>query len=146
MENSERDERLAKARARIADIEGRRAARAAVAEAEAEVTQAERQARDLEALEAAEAAHGPVGKHIATVETSMGLVILRKSDPILFRRFQDAGEFKVAALTKLVDKCLVHPSSDEFDRILDELPAKLNECADAVAQLAGARAAEQAKK
>lgn len=142
----DREARLAKARAAKSDIEGRRAARAQVAEAEAEVVNAEREVRDLQALEAAESEHGAVGTEIATVETPQGLVILKKAHPLLFRRFQDVAKFTTAELEKLVRPCVVYPDASAFDALLESLPAKLQECANAVCELAGARSAEIAKK
>jgi hypothetical protein len=146
--------RIAAAEAPKADettarIEELRAKRAALAEArrQREIARApaeqlaleEQGLADDQAIEAAEIEHGPVGKQIMVINTDLGAIIVKRSHPNMFKRFQDKGSTRTEDLDKLVRHCLVYPQPAEFDRILKELPASLLRCADAVSFLAGVR-------
>jgi hypothetical protein len=113
-----------------------------VAEVEAE----ERGVSDARAVASAEEEHGAQGVQIAAITTRLGVVIVKRPTASLFRRFQDQGKTDHAALDKLVRPCLVHPDKSAFDALLDELPATLVLLADAVVELAGARAREVSGK
>ena len=107
----------------------------------------ERQALlDDQAIDSAEVEHGPVGKKIAVVKTAMGAIILKRAHAAMFKRFQDKGSLKHDDLDRLVRHCLVHPASAAFDQIMDELPATMLRCADAVSVLAGVRGEDVAAK
>ena len=101
-------------------------------------------ATDEEALFNAEAEHGR--KRVATIETEMGTIIVKRPNPLHFKRFQDKESVKTKDLEQLVRPCLVHPSANRFDAILEEYPATLTRCADRVATLAGVRARELSGK
>jgi hypothetical protein len=125
---------LRKQRAALATARAKREAeRGAADELEAE----RRALADEQAIESAEVEHS--GKKLAYVHTDMGVIILKRSNALLFKRFQDQGKFKSKDVEILVRPCLVYPSADAFDRIVDELPAVLIECGNAVARLAGQR-------
>jgi hypothetical protein len=109
-----------------------------------EVEKAERDARNAAALEKAELEHG--AKKIAAVYTDSGVVIVKRPNHLLFRRFQDAGEHSTMALEKLVRPCLVHPDGGAFETILEELPGTLLRTANAVTDLALGRTQEVSKK
>jgi outer membrane murein-binding lipoprotein Lpp len=129
------DELRAK-RAKIAEDRRQRE----IARAPAELLALEEQGlADDQAIEAAEIEHGPVGKQIMTINTDLGVIIVKRSHPNMFKRFQDKGSTRTEDLDKLVRHCLVHPDPPAFDRILKELPASLLRCADAVSFLAGVR-------
>lgn len=138
--------RLEAVRARRAELEQAAAGRAAERSLAEQLEREERELKDREALDAAEAEHGALGRRIAAVHTDLGVVIVKRSNAVLFKRFQDKGSVKSEDLDKLVRPCLVYPDGGAFDRILDELPATLLRVANAVSELAGARAEEVAGK
>lgn len=138
------DARLAAARARRNAAEERRNALAEAEEKRREVEAEERDARDEEAIADAEAEHGP--RRIAVVRTDVGCVIVKRPNPVIYKRFRDRGETKTVDLEKLVRSCLVHPDSNAFDRLLDDVPAALDRAANAVVELAGFRAKEVSEK
>jgi len=107
--------------------------------------QAEEQAAiDEEAIYAAESEHGR--KRVGTVETPLGKIVLKKPNPLHFKRFQDKESVKTKDLERLVRPCVVHPDMTRFDAILEEYPAKLAACANVIAELAGVRVRELAGK
>jgi hypothetical protein len=130
-------------RSRIAEERDKREAAAAlVAEVEAE----ERALRDEQAIEKAIAEHGELGGKINTYPTTLGVVILKKPHHVLFRRFQDQGEFNNLECEKLVRTCLVHPDKSEFDRYLTEQPGILVPLANLACALAGVKVGAAAGK
>lgn len=138
--------KLRELRAQRAQLVAAREARAAEqAEAE-EIAAEERALRDEQALNDAIEKHGPLGTHVAVVETRLGKVILKRASAMKFRRFQDQGDATTEDVAALVRPCVVHPTPGELDNILDELPASLLAMASAVIALAGQRSAEVAKK
>jgi hypothetical protein len=145
-EKAELEARLVAARAKRDEIARGRAAREELATMRAQVEAEERAAKDDAAIAAAEAEHGPIGKKIAVVQTDIGAVIVKRPNHIHFRRFQDAGSTKSGELEKLVRPCLVYPPLSAFEALLEELPATLTRCADAVCGLAGVRAEEVSGK
>jgi hypothetical protein len=76
--------------------------------------------RNEEALAEAVRSIGPVGKAIGTVKTRLGIIIVKKPNHMLVRRFRDKGETDSKAWEDLIRPCLVHPSAEEFDRILED--------------------------
>ncbi len=125
------------ARATLAAARDEQKAESALADA---VEAEERALKDEQALACHEQEQGPVGKKICTVQTDMGLVILKKPHPATYNKFQDRGELTTRALTEYVQPSVLYPK-DRWDDILDELPATLVMCADAISLLAGARSA-----
>lgn len=109
-------------------------------ELEERVEAAEREAADAEAIEAAEVEHG--AKRVMQIPTSSGVVIVKRPNPIHYKRFRDEGDANTEAIDRLVRPCVVYPSLSEFDRILEEEPAVLDRCADRVVRLAGFRVKE----
>jgi inosine/xanthosine triphosphate pyrophosphatase family protein len=137
---------LAKVRAERAAIAARRAQKAEE-QSVLEELEKERLAFAAEqALEAAEKEHGPVGKNILAVHTSLGVVIVKRAPAPLFKRFQDQGTMKTQDLEKLVRPCVVFPDAASLDKILDMLPATLLRCANAVSVLAGVSTEEVSGK
>lgn len=140
------EQRLAAAKAAKAEIERKRADRESKRAAEVEVLKAEREAKELAALEDAECMHGPVGTHIAVVETVEGIVIVKRPHPATFKKFQDAGKINSDTIAKFIAPCVVYPDAATFDALCDALAAVPMLCADAITSLAGARAKDQAGK
>lgn len=97
---------------------------------------------DERAIAAAEEKHGPLGKKLAAVHTDLGVVIVKRPNHLLFRRFQDSGEATYEEFDKLVRPCVVHPELGRFDAILEELPATMARLGNAVAILAGVKLKE----
>jgi len=110
------------------------------------VEAAERSAKDEEAIAAAEAEHGPTGRALRVIRTSFGCVILKRPSPIHYKRFRDVGKANTTAFEKLVRPCVIYPDASALDRILEEEPATLDRCANAVVELAGFRAEELSEK
>lgn len=143
---SELEARLAKVKADRAALQAARDKAAEQRLLEEQVVAEEQAFKDEQAVADAEAEHGTVGKKIAVVSTDMGVIVLKRSNPLIFKRFQDVGSTKSADLDKLVRPCLVYPDIATFDRILEELPATMLRLASAVAGLAGVRAEEVSGK
>lgn len=139
-------------KAKLAEIKGARAKLAKDAEpTEEDLLRAEIEREELalandKMIASAVSEYGELGVMIATVDTSAGVVIVKRPNALLFRKFQDEGKFTTAAFHKLVSPCVVCPSPDRFEQVINELPAVLSRCADAVATLAGAKAQEQEGK
>ena len=142
----ELDDRLKAAKAKRAEIEARRAAKATEDAVLAAVEAAEREAKEAEIIESAEAEIGPIGEKIALVRTQAGLIVVKRCHPTAFKRFQDQGQFKTANLMQLVNGTVVHPAPEAFSALLDEYPGILAAVADAVLRLAGAAAQVQSEK
>lgn len=138
------EQRLAAARERKRAAEAAQHATAAEAQLVAEVETAEREAADAEAIAKATAEHG-AGK-IAIVETDLGVVIVKRPNPVLYKRFRDKESAKTADLEQLVRPCLVHPDPSRWDAMLEEQPATLDRVADRVVFLAGFRGKELSGK
>ena len=148
--------------ARLAEI---RAQRAALAEAKAkrdaenaeqELIAAEEQAlKDETALVDAEQEHGPSfvfgeddpgTRKLAVVKTSLGMVFVSRAAPIIFQRFIRTGKTGEKELSELVFPNLTYPTKTRFTQMLDEQPALLARCANAIVEMAGARSQEIAGK
>ena len=134
-----RDDELRELRAKRAALAAAREAREAQRIADEQIAAEKQDVIDNEAIEAAEIAHGPVGKKIMVVKTDLGAIIVRRPKQAAFKRFQDTGSLKYDELEKLVRPSVVHPSLSAFDQIMEELPATMLRCADAVSVLAGVR-------
>lgn len=145
-DTQELKDRLAKAKADRAAIANAKADREAARALADEVAAEELAARNEAAISQAECDHGQVGKLITVVDTDLGVIILRRANSLLFKRFQDSGKTTTADCDKLVRPCLVYPDAAMFDRIIDELPATMIRLANAVSVLAGVRTEEATGK
>lgn len=126
-------------RAKLAEIEARREARVRGERLRQELDDTKRASHEAELLEELEAKHGPVGRRIMRIDTDEGMLVVGKANDLHYRRFVDRGKTNTEELMKLVRPCLLYPSKADFDRILQEVPAALVRCADAVCHLAGVR-------
>jgi len=136
--------RLARARERTRALEQQREARLDRHRLLEEARLAEIEAADLAAIDKAETEHG-IGR-VRVVHTTLGCVIVKRPDPILYKRFRDRGKAKTEDLYRLATKCVVHPTIERWDVMLEELPAVLDQVADEVVTLAGVRSGELAGK
>ena len=142
--NPDLSSQLAAIRAKRAALAEAREARSAPTDAELLATE-QRALADDEALDKLEAEYGKVGRAIQIVRSDVGAVIVKRPHMAVFRRFQDDPK-DTTALEKLVRPCVLHPSKPEFDRMCEELPFLLQQCADAVVVLAGVRTEETRAK
>jgi hypothetical protein len=129
--------RLAAARAKRDELEAKRAERDATRAKLAEVEKAEREAKEAEVLDRLECEHGPVNEKIRPVYTPGGLIVVKRAQSILVRRYMDHGKADSESWDKLVRPCVLYPEKAEFNRIVEDYPASLQKCADAVCWLAG---------
>jgi hypothetical protein len=144
--SSPEEQKLAELRARREALEADRDKRQQARAISDQIDEETRKVRDLEAIQKAETEHGPVGKAIRTIETPNGVVIVKKPNMVLFRRFQDVASAKSEDLDKLVRPTLVHPTKAEFDQWLEEYPGILTPVADAVCLLAGVASGDRSGK
>jgi hypothetical protein len=131
-------DRLAEARARAVAAQAQRDELAEATAPNQAIEAAEQEANDLEALARLEAEHGRVadGK-LGVVVTRLGRVVLKPPHRVKFRQFADVKEPNSDDIEGLVRPCIVHPGGPAFDAILDQLPAVLTLCGNAVTRLAG---------
>jgi len=142
--NAEVEQRIRDARARRETLEKARSDREEAEALQRRLADEERALKDAEALEAAEAKFDK--RKLATVETEMGVIIVKRPHAAIFKRFQDQGSTNTKQLEELVRPSIVHPTISEFEAIVEELPATLLRVANAVSRLAGIRAEEVAGK
>lgn len=138
--------KLSELRAKRAAMQAAREAGEAARSEARELAAAEQALIDEQALCDAVDKHGDVGVSLATVQTTMGLIILKRASGMRFRRFQDKGAAQTEDVLQLVSPCIVHPTAAQFSVILEELPATLIRCAGEVIALAGQKSEETAKK
>jgi len=132
----ERIQRIREQREKLADqrLEGEKAA------------EIEQEAEDEEAIFKAEQELGERGKKFATVRSPKGVIILKQPNPLKYRQFMDANKFTTTSVEAFILPCRVHPSGGRLDEILKEWPGLLQECADAVVELARGKRKEQEGK
>jgi DNA gyrase/topoisomerase IV subunit A len=111
---------LAKLKALTSQVEASRAAQDEEKALDAEIAQAARQLADTKALAEAERTLGK--KCIGTYPTERGLVIVKRPNHLIYRRFADAGNMDTATCEELIRPCLVHPSREMFEAYAEELP------------------------
>lgn len=123
-------------KARLAELEAKRAARAAAAETSAAALALELEVADAEAIDKAESEHGVEGRHIAVERTDLGCVIIRRPTGAAYQRFVDS-DMQTKHAEALIKSCRVHPEPLAFARILSERPGALSHLAQKAAALAG---------
>jgi hypothetical protein len=137
---------LSRLRLKREELAAARLARAEAAEPAAQVAAEALALRNEEAIEAAEQEHGPQDKRIRVVNTDLGVVIVKRAHPNVFKRFMDQGKHNVKECEALCRTCLVYPSLSEFEAMCSELPMLPVFAANAVAYLAGVRAEDLSAK
>lgn len=138
--------RAAELRAKRIEMQAARAAGEAERATARAVAFEEQALLDEEALQKLIDEHGDVGVGLATVQTTMGLIVLKKASAIRFRRFQDKDKPSAEDVLQLVSPCVVHPTPAQFSVILNELPAVLMRLASEVISLAGQTGEDLSKK
>lgn len=140
------EQELEAERAALAAVEERRQARLRASRAQRELEEVRRARTEAEKLEELEATHGELDKMIKRVDTGQRMVVVKRPNHLHYKRFVDKGKTTSEELLKLVRPCVLYPDKAEFDRILEEEPAALVRCADAVCFLAGMRKEESEGK
>lgn len=129
--------------AKLKELQAARAAKEAKLHAEATVAAETQAIADAEALLAMD---GRQGFDFDVISTVMGVIILRRADGPVYRKFQDVGRFDMDSQEKLMFQCLVYPSTDRVAAIVSKLPLVLTRAGNVITSLAGAKEAEQAEK
>lgn len=110
-----------------------------IRELKEQIAAEERAIQDAEIVERLEADLGPENQTWRRVTTEFGMVAV-KFVRIAYKGWRDKGaKMDTVALDNLVKLCLVHPTKDEFNAMLDVQPFILDRAANAVAWLAGVR-------
>lgn len=144
--NAELEDKIAAVRAARESLAAQREARAQADELASKLASEELAFKGEQAVEAAEAEHGAVDKKIRVVQTDMGVVIVKRAHPAVFKRFIDRGKHSMQDLEELARKCLVYPTLPEWEAMCNEQTAIINRTADAIAWLAGIRADDVSAK
>ncbi len=145
-EIAELRERSRKMREELEKADTDREKREELARLRLEVQRQENAARDAPHIEKAEAEHGPIGRHIAVIDTDLGAIVVKRPPHLLYKRFIDKDKRTSDDVWKLVKPCLVYPDAARVDQMIEELPATLYRIADALLDLAGLRASEVSGK
>jgi hypothetical protein len=116
----------------------------ALADKERELEQAERAAKEAEVLDELECEHGRLGEHLWKVDTTIGMVVLKRPTPAKYRSFVDSKKINQNAQEQFVREFLVYPGKVEFNAMVGQMPALINRCSDALIYLAGYREREEA--
>lgn len=148
---SDLEARLEAARERAKEAESKLQAQRKEAAAELELAELDQRVADAEAIAAAEAEHGP--RNVLAIDSDgLGVVILKRPNPVRYRAWQDTTEkISYDSMITLVQPCVVHPdpkkdNAKALDKILDARPGLLQMLLDGVTRLAGFRAGDVAKK
>lgn len=139
-------DRLAELRAKRKALEQAREARENERAATKAIVDEERAIADEEAIVNAEREHGEMNVKIRIARTPAGMVIVKRPNNLLFRKWADNGKNDSEDLEKLMRPCVIYPTVDVLDRWLSEQPAIAIDIANACTWLAGARARENAAK
>lgn len=137
--------RLAELKAARAQLAADREARATLT-AEQQIAIEERALADDQALARAESEIGALDREIKSVDTDMGVVIVKRAHPAVYRRFSAkmtrSASGGLDEARELASACRVHPSAEELDRIFERMPHVAVQCASKIIELAGARSEE----
>jgi hypothetical protein len=108
----------------------------------AELEDEKRLAKEDKEFARIETEHGLGGREIARVNTPRGMIVLKRPNHLLYKRWIDTSSDKANTTDsmKLVRPCVVYPSPEDFDALLEVCPSALMTCVNAIAYLAGVRA------
>lgn len=107
-----------------------------------ELDRATKEADEKELLTQLEEEHGELGKKIAYYRTAGGLVVVKRSGSVAWRRYMYSKQ-KMDDVELLVRACLVHPTEAQFDKIVEEEPAMLIGLSNKLGELYGIRKQEE---
>jgi hypothetical protein len=137
---------LARLRAAREAIAAARRSRAEADEPRAQLAAEALALKNEEAIEVAEQEYGALNKRIRVVQTDIGVVIVKRAHPNVFKRFVDQGKHSTKECEELVRACLVYPTLAEFEAMCAEQPMLGVFAANAVSYLAGVRAEDLSVK
>jgi hypothetical protein len=137
---------LSQLRAKREELAAARQVRAEAEELQLKLAAEQLALKDDEAIEAAERDVGPQNKRIRVVRTDLGVIIVKRAHPNVFRKFLDGGKHNTKECEELARGCLVYPTLGQFEGMLAEQPMLAVITANAVAYLAGVRGEEQSAK
>ena len=147
-ESDDMEERLAIAQSKLDAMRAAKSEAAERIELVQKLERAEREIRNLEALEKLELEHGLCDLKIRRVDVPDGrMVIVRRANHLVMRKFADQAEdAKTESVLKLVRPYVLHPSLVEFDSLIEDYPAVLYQCGNAISWLAGFTSKDLAAK
>lgn len=131
--------KLAALKAQRAELE----AKDETADLEASIALEERLIREAQARKEAKRA---LGNKFAEIKTPMGLVILKRSGTGAFRAVQELEAIDLEKMEEFVSQCVFYPETEQFEKIVSELPGAIPAMFRAVSILMGAQEAETSKK
>lgn len=128
MSSHDLEARLAAARAAKEAADAKRAALAEKRAPLETVEQLELEAADATAIASAEEEHGPIGQAIGTCSTFSGVVIVKRPAAVFWRHISrdmnTKSEAKLEdAANRLLAHCLVHPSREAYEQLVEKYPA-----------------------
>ncbi len=143
---SEHAQRLADIKRQRDEMQQRKAVRDESQRLQREIEQESIKLKNDQVLECLESEHGALGEKIAAVFGPRGVVVVRKPNTILFRKWVDEGKTTTAASIAFVRTCVLSPDQATFDEWLEERPGMLASLLHSCLMLAGFNAEEVAGK
>ena len=143
-DNRSIQEELAELRAQRDKLAAERAKRDEEKALAAELEREKQALADEEALAELSAKH-PASR-IRAVTTDLGLVVLQRPRAPEYQRFVDKGDASYAAANSFVGPCVLYPTAQRLQGMLDEMPGILPGLLNNVVELAGVRLRETEKK
>jgi hypothetical protein len=126
-----------KALAQLEQFEKAREDRRKAQLARREAEDAENDSRDAPHIAKAEEEIGPIGTKIALVETTLGTIIVKRPNHLVWKKYTRKEKVSADDVEALIRTCLVYPEKARFDAIWEELPGVGSRLIDAVSDLAG---------
>lgn len=136
--------RLQEARKAREAAEEKRRKRWEAADLQAEIENETRAAEEQEKLEELEDEHGRAGEKIWRIDTSLGMIVVKRPSPAKYRGFVDKGKHNQNAQESLVHEFLLYPDKKRFNTMVMALPGLVTRCCDAIIYLGGWREREEA--
>ena len=133
-------------RAKLAAAKAPREQKQAALERESEIARLTQEIADEPAIAEMVDKHGAVGDGVAILRTPEGAIVVTRPKQAVWRRFSDTKVTDGVAVYKLVRGCVVHPSLERLEAIIDKRPGALEQLGGLIAELAVARDADLAGK
>ena len=143
---SKQPDELEVLRAKLAAAKAPREQKQAALERDAEIARLTQEIADEPAIAEAVDKYGAVGDGIAILRTPEGAVVVTRPKQAVWRRFSDTKVTDGASVYKLVRGCVVHPSLERLEAIIEKRPAALEQLGGLISELAVARDADLAGK
>lgn len=133
-------------RAKLAAAKAPREQKQAALERESEIARLTQEIADEPAIAEMVDKHGAVGDGVAILRTPEGAIVVTRPKQAVWRRFSDTKVTDGVAVYKLVRGCVVHPSLERLEAIIEKRPGALEQLGGLIAELAVARDADLAGK